>query len=94
MKRYYNTKGSAERIRQLRKRSHITQSMLAEQANISVDTVKRLERGNEGSVNVLLAIASKLNLMSITLMEYFYKCIHIKKHTLLRCVLYNKTLEI
>ena len=31
--------------------------MLAEQANISVDTVKRLERGNEGSVNVLLAIA-------------------------------------
>ena len=32
-------------------------SMLAEQANISVDTVKRLERGNEGSVNVLLAIA-------------------------------------
>ena len=52
MKRYYNTKGSAERIRQLRKRSHITQSMLAEQANISVDTVKRLERGNEGSVNV------------------------------------------
>ena len=33
------------------------QSMLAEQANISVDTVKRLERGNEGSVNVLLAIA-------------------------------------
>ena len=57
MKRYYNTKGSAERIRQLRKRSHITQSMLAEQANISVDTVKRLERGNEGSVNVLLAIA-------------------------------------
>ena len=25
--------------------------------NISVDTVKRLERGNEGSVNVLLAIA-------------------------------------
>ena len=32
MKRYYNTKGSAERIRQLRKRSHITQSMLAEQA--------------------------------------------------------------
>ena len=56
MKRYYNTKGSAERIRQLRKRSHVTQSMLAEQANISVDTVK-LERGNEGSVNVLLAIA-------------------------------------
>lgn len=49
--------GSAERIRQLRKRSHVTQSMLAEQANISVDTVKRLERGNEGSVNVLLAIA-------------------------------------
>ena len=47
MKRYYNTKGSAERIRQLRKRSHVTQSMLAEQANISVDTVKRLERGNE-----------------------------------------------
>ena len=31
--------------------------LLAEQANISVDTVKRLERGNEGSVNVLLAIA-------------------------------------
>ena len=48
MKRYYNTKGSAERIRQLRKGSHVTQSMLAEQANISVDTVKRLERGNEG----------------------------------------------
>ena len=46
MKRYYNTKGSAERIRQLRKGSHVTQSMLAEQANISVDTVKRLERGN------------------------------------------------
>ena len=45
MKRYYNTKGSAERIRQLRKGSHVTQSMLAEQANISVDTVKRLERG-------------------------------------------------
>ena len=39
------------------KGSHVTQSMLAEQANISVDTVKRLERGNEGSVNVLLAIA-------------------------------------
>ena len=57
MKRYYNTKGSAERIRQLRKRSHVTQSMLAEQANISVDTVKRLERGNEGSVDVLLVIA-------------------------------------
>lgn len=57
MKRYYNTKGSTERIRQLRKGSHVTQSMLAEQANISVDTVKRLERGNEGSVNVLLAIA-------------------------------------
>ena len=60
MKRYYNTKGSAERIRQLRKRSHVTQSMLAEQANISVDTVKRLERGNEGSVNVLLAIADMM----------------------------------
>ena len=55
MKRYYNTKGSAERIRQLRKRSHVTQSMLAEQANISVDTVKRLERGNEGSVNLAIA---------------------------------------
>ena len=58
MKRYYNTEGSAERIRQLRKRSNSTQSMLAEQANISVDTIKRLERGNEGSVNVLLAIAN------------------------------------
>ena len=57
MKRYYNTKESAIRIRQLRRNSHITQSMLAEQANISVDTVKRLERGYAGSVEILLAIA-------------------------------------
>ena len=31
--------------------------MLAEQANISVDTVAEAGTGNEGSVNVLLAIA-------------------------------------
>lgn len=58
MKRYYDTKESAIRIRQLRKSSHITQLMLAEQANISVDTVKRLERGYAGSIEVLLAIAN------------------------------------
>lgn len=57
MRRYYNTKESAVRIRQLRNSSHITQAMLAEQANISVDTVKRLERGYAGSVEVLMAIA-------------------------------------
>lgn len=57
MKRYYNTKESAVRIRQLRKQTNSTQSMLAEQANISVDTIKRLERGQVGSVEVLLAIA-------------------------------------
>ena len=58
MKRYYDTKESAIRIRQLRKSSHITQLMLAEQANISVDTVKRLERGYAGSIEVFLAIAN------------------------------------
>ncbi len=57
MKRYYNTKESAVRIRQLRKSRHITQLMLAEQADISVDTIKRLERGKAGSVDVLIAIA-------------------------------------
>lgn len=57
MRRYYNTKESAVRIRQLRNSSHTTQAMLAEQANISVDTVKRLERGYAGSVEVLMAIA-------------------------------------
>ena len=70
MKRYYNTEGSAERIRQLRKRSNSTQSMLAEQANISVDTIKRLERGNEGRVNVLLAIA---NVYDVSL-DYLIGC--------------------
>ncbi len=58
MKRYYDTKESAIRIRQLRKSRHITQLMLAEQANISVDTVKRLERGYAGSIEVLLALAN------------------------------------
>lgn len=57
MKRYYNTKESAVRIRQLRKSRHITQLMLAEQADISVDTIKRLERGKAGRVDVLIAIA-------------------------------------
>lgn len=58
MKRYYDTKESAIRIRQLRKSRHITQLMLAEQANISVDTVKRLERGYAGSIEVLFALAN------------------------------------
>lgn len=70
MKRYYNTKESAVRIRQLRKSRHITQLMLAEQADISVDTIKRLERGNEGSVNVLLAIA---NVYDVSL-DYLLGC--------------------
>lgn len=61
-----------KRIRQLRLRQDITQSSLAEQSQLSVSTVKKIENGEIGSFDSLirvLRILGELNVFSPLLKE-------------------------
>lgn len=53
----YDAQESGGRIRLLRRQMGMTQAALAERAGVSIDTVKRMERGGGGSIDVLLAVA-------------------------------------
>lgn len=60
----------AENIRKERKKLHISQSQLAEMADVSVDTVKSVERGRRAmSLDTYLKIVHALGATPLTLMS-------------------------
>lgn len=54
---YYNLNESGRRIQHLRKQNNLTQGQLAEKLNISISTMGRIERGEQGlSIDLLIEI--------------------------------------
>lgn len=59
------------RLFQLRNKADITQAQLAEKANLSIDSISRLERGDRApSLESLEAIASALGVDPIELLNF------------------------
>ena len=62
---YYNLKESGRRIQNLRKQKGLTQGQLAEKLNISMCTIGRIERGEQGlSIDLLIEISVYLGVQT------------------------------
>lgn len=59
---YYDTYKSGKRIQELRRSREITQAQLAEALSISLDYMKKIERGRRGcSVDLLITLSAEFN---------------------------------
>lgn len=60
---YYDVQKSAERIRDLRADSNLTQSEAAEKTGFSLSGYRKLEQGqNDGSIDSLIMVADYYNI--------------------------------
>ena len=78
---YYNLKESGRRIQNLRKQKGLTQGQLAEKLNISMCTIGRIERGEQGlSIDLLIEISVYLGVQTdYILLGYSIQTVSVKQ---------------